>query len=160
MGKSLIQNNARGRAVSVPDAPPPPEKLGGVFFWMVLGLALIDDLSDVAFTAINLALTATVAGIPVAIFLFLIGIIISVTVFILMQTYFLTHGGLHTSAKLKRFALWIIAVPMEMIPILQLLPMSSILFVAIAWLENSIRKENLLSHTLQMAFNEQRRRGG
>ena len=160
MGKSRVNRAVgSGRYVSRggDTTPPPPEKLGGVFFWMVLGLAVADDLSDVVFTAINLALVGTVAGIPIAIFLFLIGIGITISIFILMQVYFITHGGLHASAKIKRFAMWFIAIPLEMIPVLQLLPMSAILFVVIAWLENTIRKDNLLAHALQSAIN---RKGG
>ncbi len=133
---------------------PPPKKLGGVFFWMVLGIAIADDLSDFVFTAINLALTATIAAIPIAIFLFLIGIFISIAVFVLMQVYFITHGGLHRSAQIKRFVAWFFAIFCEMIPILQLLPTTTILFVLIAWLENTIRKHNLLTHAMQFGVDK------
>ncbi len=155
MGKSRVSNgqdSGRSAAREV-DTPPPPPRLGGVFFWMVLGLAVADDLSDVLFTAINFALVGSVVGIPIAIFLFLIGICITGTVFILMQVYFLKHGGLHASAKMKRYALWFLAVPIEMIPVLQLLPMSAILFAVVAWLENTVRKNNLLAHALQSGIN-------
>ena len=127
----------------------PHPKLGGLGFWLVLGLAIVDDVSDVAITAINLVFTATVAAIPIAILFFLIGILISVTVFIGMQLYFITHGGLHSSAKLKRFAAWFFAIFCEMIPILQLLPTTTILFILIAWLENTLRKDNILAHALK-----------
>ncbi len=131
---------------------PPPKKLGGVLWWMTLGVCILDDASDFVFVAIKLAFTAAIVTIPLAIFFWILGIGITMAVFILTHVYFLTHSGLHMKAQIKRIVIRIIAFFIECIPILELLPMSTVMFVLISALENTIRKDNLIAHALRFGI--------
>jgi phosphatidylglycerophosphate synthase len=138
---------------------PPPQKLGGIFFWMTVGIALFKDLvidpfSDLLIAAgmgISATVVGAVVGIPLAVFVWLIAFGSTCTVWLLMQAYFHTHGGVHPSAKMKRFAAWILAVFIGMIPFLKQLPETTVLFFILAWLENTIRNNRLLSYATQFA---------
>lgn len=136
---------------------PPPQKLGGVFFWMTAGLALLKDVvvdpAVVAGDAMGWAMTASVIGAPIGIAIvvvcFAMGAIFSVTVWLIIHAYYLTHGGVHASAKLKRLVLWLFTILVGMIPFMKLLPETTFIFFAVAWLENAIRQNNLVAHTLR-----------
>jgi phosphatidylglycerophosphate synthase len=136
---------------------PPPQKLGGIFFWMTVGIALFKDLvvdpfSDLLIAA-GMGMTATVVGavvgIPLAVFVWLIAFGATCSVWLLMRVYFNTHGGVHPSAKMKRFAAWILAIIIGVIPVLKQLPETTILFFILAYLENAIRNNRLLSYASQ-----------
>ncbi len=129
----------------------PPEKLGGVLWWMTLGVCILDDASDFMFFAMKLAFTAAIVTIPLAIFFWILGIGITLAVFILTHVYFYTHGGLHMKAQIKRIVIRVVAFFIESFPVLELLPMTTVMFVLISILENAIRKDNLIAHALRYA---------
>lgn len=152
--RPIIYRNRDEERAALP--PAPPKLIGGVFFWLILGLTLTDDLIDIVFSAIQLLFTAAVITIPLGIVIWILSIMISGTMFIIIHVFFMAQGGLHSSAQLKRLAAWFFAISCEMIPVLQLLPTVSIMFVLIVWLENKIRKSSLLAHA--MAISEKKRR--
>lgn len=161
MGKSRVDNavnSGKYASTEAGAATAPPEKLGGVFFWMVAGLCAAKDLIDLPFALIELGLSATVIGIPMTILMAIASAILAVTIWIIQHAYFMTHGGLHLSAKIKRLVLMLVAIPLEIGPFLQILPMMTVMFVVIAWLENTIRKDNLLAHAIQLGIEESEKR--
>jgi hypothetical protein len=110
-----------------------PPKGGYILFFLVLGIALGEDLLDLMFLLIQglgMGLSATAIGAPVGVALsflgkfgeFLVGLIVSFTLF----AYFAFIGG--------RFALRLVIMSIgfiiEAIPVLGVLPFTTITFVA------------------------------
>lgn len=133
---------------------PPPAKLGGVFFWMTAGLAILKDLVvdplALAGQATGLAMSATVIGAVAGIPLWLVSwggkIFFGLTVTLICYVYFWTHGGLHGSAKIKRLGVLILCFMTSLIPLAELLPEATFLFFFVATVENTIRRDNLIAH--------------
>lgn len=131
---------------------PPKPKLGGIFFWMVLGLALIKDLivDPIALIPEGIGVI-TLVGIVVTVLVFFLKLGMTATVFAVSHFYYWTHGGLHTSAKIKRLVALILAFVVEAIPVADLLPMTTALFLAVAYWENVIRSNDLAAYLTNVA---------
>lgn len=129
---AMSSANASNRA---PAQQPTPQKKGVkggmVLFWLVAGLALGKDIIDILTSLlglVGLGLSATVIGAPVGVAIdfltgivdFISGLFIDFTMF----AYFAYIGG-----KLnRRFAVMSIGAIIEMIPGLNILPMTTVMF--------------------------------
>lgn len=118
-----------------------PESSGGsitsvatnwLFFWLVAGITIFKDLIDVAFNFLEAATAATVAGIPVAIIVVLLGALMTITVGIIT---FLYH--VHTRKPLGiRLVITSIGAFIGMLPIMNLLPEAFLTFCVAAFAGN------------------------
>lgn len=141
---------------------PPPQKLGGVFFWMVAGLAILKDLVvdplALAGQGLGGALSATLIGAALGIPLWAVSwgakVFFGTTVMAISYAYFWTHGGLHGSAKIKRLGVLILCFITSIIPMADLLPETTFLFFFVAIVENAIRKDNLVAHALRFGVDK------
>ena len=144
---------------------PPPEKLGGVLFWMAGGLAIIKDLvvdpatdAVVAFGLGGSAATAgigAIIGVPIAALAWAVKVGYFVTVWLIMWVYFYFHGGVSTSVKIKRLVIWAIGALTEIFPdLFDLLHMTTVMFFLVAYMENAVRKDNWVGFVARTAVDK------
>lgn len=97
-----------------------------LFFWLVAGIMMAKDIIDLLLSALEAATTATVVGIPIAIFCAILGGIMTFTVAIIAFTYHVyMRRGIMTKLMITSIGMLI-----GMIPILNLLPDATIAFFA------------------------------
>lgn len=136
---------------------PPPQRLGGIFFYMTMILALLKDLvlDPAAATGMTMWLgvlagtfgIGSIVAIPMILVIWVAKTLAGIFILGVIYLYFFTHGGLHRSAKIKRLVVLILVFITSWVPGADILPETSFLFFFVAWLENAIRKDNIFAHT-------------
>lgn len=152
----------------------PPQKLAGVFFWMTGGLAITKDLvidtgadalvsagigiagGGAAVSALTLGLSNLVTlplGLSIAVLAWSAKMLFAVTIWLIMFVYFYLHGGIHTTVRIRRFVIWFLAIIIEIVPYVDILPATTVMFFLVAFMENAVRKNNLLGYAARTAVN-------
>lgn len=97
-----------------------------LFFWLVAGIMAAKDFIDLLLGALEAATTATVVGIPIAVFCAILGGIMTFTVFIIAVIYHLyARRGIMTKLMITSIGMLI-----GLIPILNGLPEAMLAFFA------------------------------
>jgi hypothetical protein len=135
--KRAVREDVERAVATYEDAPPEqPKLIGGFFWWLILGLCIILDLLDVIFSLFELALAATVIGIVVSAIIYVLDVIIDFTMNTVIGGYYSFNGA----SMARSLILLSIEFIMEQIPVIEVLPMLSVVFVLIRILENKKRK--------------------
>ena len=121
----------------------PPLKGGYILFFLVLGLAIGKDILDIAsliLSFVGMGLTATVVGAPVGagitMFSEIVNKITGLGINLVMFTYFAFIGG----RLAFRFVIMSIGAIIDFIPVLNVLPMTTFMFV-VAFLVGRVLKK-------------------
>jgi len=107
-------------------------KTNYLFFFLVLGLAITEDLVDLAshgLSAVGMGLTATglgaIIGIPVLVISWIVSFLFGLFINFIIAAYFFSTGqGLS-----RRLAIQSIGFIIELVPFVSLLPLTTITFV-------------------------------
>lgn len=95
-----------------------------LFFWLVAGITIAKDLVDLLLNALEGVFIATAVGIPISVLIMILGALITFTVMAISMTYFV-----YTKKNVfLRLAITIIGAIMGMIPVVSLLPETTIAF--------------------------------
>ena len=124
----------------------PPELIGGVGFGLILFFAIIKDVLDVFFLLFSLAMAATGMGIVVTIIISTIKFLISLIISLLIWFYFFYKRVKFTT---KVFTRIIFMVIVELMPIFNGLPMSTITVLSIRSIENKRRKSKFVDESIE-----------
>lgn len=101
---------------------------------------------------ISVTVVGMLVGLPFAGFAWLIKVLYFASFFVVQLYYFWTHGGIHESIKLQRLVIWGIGIFTEWIPILDDLPMTTFMFLAVAYLENKKRTGEVAGRVINVAM--------
>jgi hypothetical protein len=150
---AIVQETPQDKQQSGGALPEQPQKLGGVFWWLMLGLMVISDvgcaLSNLLIAG-GTALTATALGAPVGIPLAILGWIgssfLTFNAFMFSTGYyFMNKVPLMEARKLSTMG---VSVIMKLIPFINILPTITISFIVVTMLENAKRGRGLLGGTV------------
>ena len=141
--------------------------LGGIFYWLMLGICAFKDLLDIAWLALGgfgIGLSATVAGavvgIPLFVFAKLLALASGIGVSLLISTYLFASDsttGVGIAGKVLARLLLIpsvIIIMDSMVPGVDALPITTICFTFTVWLENRIRKGGALGTATKFVVKE------
>lgn len=125
----------------------PPELIGGVGFGLILFFAIIKDILDIFFLLLSLAFDMTGAGIVVTVIIVTIKFLISLMVTLLIWFYFFYKRVKFTTKILARVIFMIIV---EIMPFLNILPMSTITVISVRSLENKRRTSKFFDEVTEI----------
>lgn len=148
-GKGAAGGNAAGE-----------QALGGIAWWLLLGLMIMSDLASVICSFLvtlglgiagagTASIIAAIAALPlgggIALVGFLAGLFVTFNAYMFASGYFIfNHVPLMDAKKLATMS---ISAIIEMVPILSVLPMLTISFVAVTILENLKRGKGIVGGT-------------
>ncbi len=105
-------------------------------FWLVFGIMLGKDALDLIFSLIGAVSAATVVGTPITVVLFVLGCVVSITVSAIALLYHISTGR----SMGARFMVTSFGMLIGFIPILNLLPETTLTFLAAAFAGNMSSK--------------------
>lgn len=130
------------RAVVTTTSASPKKKLNLLFFFLVLGLAFIKDIIDLVcmgLIALGMGLTATllgaVVGIPIAVVAWIISFIFGLFINFTITAYFFSTG----QGVGRRLAIQSVGFIIELVPYVNLLPLTTITFLIASLTGNVMR---------------------
>ncbi len=125
------------------------EKLGGVFWWLLLGLMIASDvgciLSDLLIAggiAISVTVVGAVVGVPLAVVGWAVGVLLSFNAFMFSTGYYLKNNV--PLLEGRKIATWGVSAIIKAFPGLNVIPALTISFVAITLMENTKRGGGVL----------------
>jgi hypothetical protein len=111
--------------------------VGGFDFWFVAGIVFVKDMFDIGFAVVGTAVGLTGVGLVITFMLFFINFILNLFLYVLMITFFITTG---ISFNTKKIATLSTSLIMEQVPLLNCLPLGTLSFFMIRFIENSERR--------------------
>ena len=128
-------------------------KIGGIWYWFVLGICILKDIIDVGLVALELFLVATVLAIPIAILIFLYQFVATVGMFMLNFAFFRAQEAHFVGAKkfiMRRLLALSVGLLMKLIPLVAALPTTAIIFVLLVLYENRVRMGGKIGAVLEV----------
>jgi|SRR3989344_293282 len=123
----------------------PPELIGGVGYGLILFFAITKDILDVFFLFLSLSFAATGVGIVVTAVISAIKFLVSLIISLVIWFYFFYKRVKFTTKVFTRVIFMIIV---ELVPIFNSLPMSTITVISIRSLENKRRTNKFVDQAV------------
>lgn len=153
-GRRTVDAQRRVGAASQQTAGGGLPKLGGVFWWLLLGLMIASDIGSIVCDLIiagGTALTATavgsVVGIPLAIVGWVGGVFLAFNAFMFSTGYYLLNNVPLMEAR--KLATMGVSAIIKLIPMVNLLPTLTISFIVVTIMENTKRKGGIVGKIAQ-----------
>lgn len=115
---------------------PKPKLIGGFFWWFVLGICIIGDIFDIVLVAIQGIAGITGVGLPISAIVWFTDALFDFFLGTVIGGYYAFAGA----AFGRMFILTSATYALEQVPILELLPILTLIFVLLRVLENMRRK--------------------
>jgi len=131
------------------EAPQQPQKLGGIFWWLLLGLMIVSDIGCIIGNLLitgGLALTATaigaVVGLPLAILGQAMSMFLSFNAFMFSTGYYVMNKV--PLLEGRKIATMSVSAIIKLTPYVNLIPALTISFVAVTFMENAKRGSGII----------------
>jgi len=125
-----------GRSTQTTEAKPPPKLIGGFFWWFVFGICVVGDILDVLLLLIEGVVGLTGIGLPISFFTWLIDGLFDFFLGTVIGGYYAFAG-----AAIGRVLILVsVQFALEQVPVLEVLPILTLIFVILRVIENRRRK--------------------